>query len=300
MYGRLGMKEILKELKSRVLVASGAQGTELGKRGFPLGGNYAVWGLKHPEALKEIIRSYVACGVDILSASCISTNRFRLAHLGMEDASFRLSKEITQLTRKLCPDHCYVGGSLSDIGHLLKPWGEVSVETAYNSYREQVLGMAEGGVDFVWVLTMSDINAATAAIKAVKENSDLPVFASMAFDSTPKGPRTMMGTGPGEAAQQLDQAGADVVGLNCGKLSMDGVDETLKKMAEASKKPLISKPNAGIPSLEQGETIYPLSAEEMAARVEGWIANGARIVSGCCGSGPDHISRISQVVKNAF
>jgi len=291
------MTDILKDLKSRVLVASGAQGTELGKRGFPLEENYAVWGLKHPDALKDIILRYVECGVDILSASCTSSNRFRLEHFGISNQAYRLSKEMVELTKKYCPDHCYVGGSLSDIGHLLEPLGEVSFEAAYESYKEQVLAMTQGGADFVWIMTMTDVNIAVAAIKAVKENSDLPVFASMAFDSTPKGPKTMMGTGPAEAAEILDQAGADVIGLNCGGLIIDEVDGALKEMARCSPKPLIAKPNAGIPSVTKGETVHPVSADKMASHVVEWIDSGARVISGCCGSGPMHISLISEAVK---
>ncbi len=291
------MKNILNDLESRVLVASGAQGTELGKRGFPLGENYAVWGLDHPEALKDIIQRYLECGVDILSASCTSSNRFRLEHFGMADQAYRLSKEMVELTKRYCPSDCYVGASLSEIGHLLEPFGTISLEAAYESYKEQVCAVAEGGSDFIWILTMTDVNLAVAAVKAAKENSDLPVFASMAFSSTPKGPKTIMGTGPTEAAKKLDQAGADVIGLNCGSLLMDEVDDALKDMAIASHKPLISKPNAGIPYVVEGETFHPVSADEMAGYVPRWIDNGARVVSGCCGSGPNHISRISETTR---
>lgn len=291
------MADILKTMASRVLVASGAQGTELAKRGFSLGDNYAVWGLKHPDALKDIMLRYLDCGIDILSASCTSSNRFRLEHFGLGDQARRLSKEMVQLTKTWRPAGCYVGGSLSDIGHLLEPLGEVSFQAAYDSYAEQVLGMVEGGVDFVWIMTMTDVNTTEAAVKAVKENSDLPVFASMAFDSTPRGPRTMMGVSPSEAARRLDLAGADAVGLNCGSISMDEVVVALKEMAGVSRKPLIAKPNAGMPNVDQGQTAHPVSPEEMACRVAGWIDHGARAVSGCCGSGPEHIARISEAVK---
>jgi 5-methyltetrahydrofolate--homocysteine methyltransferase len=291
------MKDIINDMASRVLVASGAQGTELGKRGFSLGDNYAEWVLKHPDVLKDLILRYVDCGSDILSASCTSSNRFRLEHFGLGDQAYRLSREMAELTKKYSPADCYVGGSLSDIGQLLEPLGEVSFEAAYASYREQVLGMAEGGVDFVWIGTMTDVNTTEAAIKAVKENSELPVFASMAFDSTPKGPKTMMGVSPAEAADKLDRAGADAIGLNCGGLLIDEVEAALKEMAPVTQKPLISKPNAGIPNVADGETSHPVSAEEMASHVPAWIDSGARVISGCCGSGPDHIDQISQAVK---
>jgi len=281
------------------MVASGAQGTELGKRGFPLQENCAVWVLKHQDVLRDLTLRYVECGADILSAPCISSNRFRLEHIGIGNQAYRLSREMVELTKKSCPAQCYVGGSLSDIGQLLEPWGEVSFEAAYESYKEQVLAMTEGGADFVWIMTMTDVNLTVAAIKAVKENSGMPVFASMAFDSTPKGPKTVMGVGPTEAAKKLDSSGADLIGLNCGGLAMEEVSHVLKEMAAITRKPLVSKPNAGVPHIKEGETIHPISAKEMGEHVQDWIDNGARVVSGCCGAGPDHITAISEKVRTS-
>jgi 5-methyltetrahydrofolate--homocysteine methyltransferase len=294
------MKNILKDMASRVLVASGAQGTELTKLGFPLGENYGEWVLKHPEALKNICSQYTDCGVDIQSASCTSTNRFRLEHFGLADQAFRMSRDMAALTRKYCSSDCYVSGTISDIGHLLEPLGDVSFHAAYDSYKEQVLGMVEGGVDFVWIGSMADLKTTEAAIKAVKDNSDLVVFASMAFDPTPKGPRTMMGVSPAQAAESLDRAGADAVGVNCGGILMDDVNAALKEMAQVTQKPLLSKPNAGIPKLAEGETVHPVSPQDMADHVPTWISEGARVVSGCCGSGPEHISLIREAVKNTL
>ena len=173
--------------------------------------------------LIEIITFYVDSGADILSASDTSTNRFRLENYGISNQAYRLSRAMAELTKKHCPAHCYMGGSLGDIGHLLESWGEVSLEAAYDSFREQVLCMVDGGVDFVWAMTMTDVNIAIAAIKSVKENTNLPVFASMVFDSTLKGPKTMMDVGPAEAAEKLDQAGADAIGLSCGGLFVEKV-----------------------------------------------------------------------------
>ncbi len=293
------MRDIQQDMASRVLVASGAQGTELARQGFPLGGNYAAWVLKHPEALKDICLSYIKSGIDIFSAACMSSNRFRLEHFGLGDQAFQISKDMVALIREICPPDCYVCGSLGELGQLLEPLGTITFEAAYDSYKEQVLGMAEGGVDFIWIMTMTDIKTTEAAIKAVKENSEVAVFASMAFDRTPKGPRTMMGVSPAAAAEKLSYAGADAIGLNCGGIPLDDVERVLREMAEVTRKPLISKPNAGMPQVSEGETTHPISPEEMADRVPDWIANGARIVSGCCGAGPEHIAKISEAVKKA-
>jgi 5-methyltetrahydrofolate--homocysteine methyltransferase len=294
------MKHILKDMEARVLVASGAQGTELAKRGFSLGDNYGDWVLKHPDALKDLCSQYAECGVDIQSASCTSINRFRLEHYGLADQASRMCKNMVELTRKYCSDTCYVAGVLSDIGHLLEPLGDITYQEAYDSYKDQVLGIVEGGADLVMIGSIADIRTIEAAIGAVKDNSDLPVIASMAFDPTPKGPRTIMGVSPAQAAESLDQAGADVVGVNCGGILMDDVDAALKEMAQATRKPLFSKPNAGMPNVAEGEAAHPVSPEEMASHVPVWIKAGARVVSGCCGSGPEHISLIREAVKKSF
>jgi len=291
------MGNILEDMASRVMVASGAQGTVLAEEGFSLGGSYAAWVLEHPDALKDLFLRYIDCGIDILSVACGSANRFRLGHFGLGEQARRINRDMVELTREICPPNCYLCGGMGDIGQLLEPLGEVSFEAAYDCYKEQALGMAEGSVDFIWIMTMTGLKSTEAAIKAVKDNTKLPVFASMAFDPTPKGPRTMMGVGPGEAAEKLDEAGADAVGLNCGGILMDDVDEALKEMARVTGKPLVAKPNAGIPEVAEGESVHPVSPEEMAAHVPVWIAEGARIVSGCCGAGPEHIAGISEAVR---
>ncbi len=291
------MSDILKDMASRVLVASGAQGTVLAKNGFSLGGNYAAWVLENPEALKDLFLSYIDCGIDILVIACGASNMYRLQHFDLGDQGYRITRDMVKLAREVCPSDCYLCAGMGDIGQLLEPLGDVTYEEIYDSYKEQALAVAEGGADFIWVMTMTDTKATEAAIKAVGEHTDLPVFASMAFDPTPKGPRTMMGVSPKEAAEKLDQTGADAVGINCGGILMDDVDAALKEMAQVTQKPLVAKPNAGLPEVTEGESTHPVSAEEMAAHVPVWVAEGSRIVSGCCGAGPEHIARISEAVK---
>ena len=288
--------DFLEQLGFRVMVASGGQATEMGKRGYALSGSLASWALEHPDAYKDLLKSYVDYGSDILYVTTSTSNRFRLKHLGLEEQAFRITRDVTKLVREVCPPNCYLCGTLGSLGQLLQPLGEVSLEDAYESYKEQLLAMTEAGIDLVWMLTMTDIVATEAAIKAVKDNTSLPIIASMVFDPTPKGFRTMMGVSPREAAEKLDQAGADVIGANCGSVGPAQVTDILKEMAQVTTKPLVAKPNAGIPEVINDREVFPVSPEEMAVHVPMWIAAGARVVSGCCGAGPEHIAKIAEVV----
>jgi len=289
--------DFLEQLKLRVMVSSGAMATEMAKRDFQVGGNSAVWALEHPDVFKEVIKDTVLANADIIGAGNASANRFHLRRVGLHERAYSINRDLVRLARDACPPHCYLYGSMMDLGHLLQPLGDLSFEEAYEAYREQVLSAAEGGVDIVWIMTMSDIRMMEAAIKAVKENTSIPVIASMAFNHTPKGARTIMGVSPEEAGKKLNQAGADVIGANCGGISPAQVTDVLKEMAEVTNKPLVAKPNAGKPEVIDGVTIHPMSPEDMAAHVPAWIEAGAKIVSGCCGAGPEHIARIAEAVR---
>ena len=277
------------------MVGSGTLSTELIKMGYQTSENVAAWEVEHPEALKDVLKSWVDAGANLLCLSGAG-NRFRLSHVGLGDQASRINRELARLGREACPPDCYLCASLASTGHLLQPLGDISLEQAYESYKEQVLAAAEGGVDLIWVWTMTEIPAAEAAIRAVKDNTSLPVIASMVFDQTPKGFRTMMGQSPKEVADKLEKAGADVIGVNCGSVTPAQITDILREMAEVTTKPLAAKPNAGTPQVSGSEIAYSVSPEEMAGQVPMWIAAGARVVSGCCGSTPEHITKMAEAV----
>ena len=289
--------DFLEELESRVMVAFGAMSIELKKGGYSLSDNYLIWAVEHPDEWRDFLKACVDHGADILPAGGSPGNRFRLKHLGLEDQAFRLTRDGVKLGREVCPPNCYLSGLLGNLGQLLQPLGDINYEEAYESYKEQVMAMAEAGVDLVWILTMTDLPAMEAAIRAVKDNTNLPVIASMSFDPTPKGPKTMMGVNPKEVSEKLDQAGADVIGANCGGVSSAQVADILKDMTQVTNKMLVAKPNAGKPEVINDEMVYPVSPEEMASHVPEWIANGARIVGGCCGASVEHVARIAETVR---
>jgi len=289
--------DFLKDVGSRVLVASGPLGTEMEKRGYLLSDNSALWSLKNPDLYKDVLRRFIDSGSEVIHGTNSSCNRIVLARLGMADQAFEVARDWAKLAKEACPPGCYLSGGMGNLGQLLQPLGEISYEDAYGGYKEQALAMAEGGVDLVWIMTMTDTPAMEAAIKAVKDNTALPVIASMVFNPTKKGYRTMMGHTPVEIAQRLDRAGADIIGANCGTISPSQTTEVLREMAGVTKKPLVAKPNAGKPEVVDGVTVHPMSPEDMAAHVPSWIEAGAKIVSGCCGASPEHIARIAEMAR---
>jgi 5-methyltetrahydrofolate--homocysteine methyltransferase len=195
-----------------------------------------------------------------------------------------------------------VAGSIGPTGHLpdtFEPLGDVSEKEFYENFREQALGLAEGGVDLFAVETMMYPEEAVVAIRAAKESTGLPVMASMFFQwEKDKGrDRTMWGTSPEEAARILIGAGADVVGCNCGDGGPERSAAVIQAMRGVTTGPLIAYPNAGLPRIRDGKTIYDLSPEEMASRYPAILDAGANVVGACCGSTPAHIRAIAEVVR---
>jgi 5-methyltetrahydrofolate--homocysteine methyltransferase len=291
------MTDFLEQLKIRVMVVSIGLGVDMAKVGYIPSDNFAVWILENPDPYKKVLKSYIEYGADVLFIGSSAANKLRLKHLGLEDQAFRIARDGAKLGREVCPTNRYLCGGLGNLGQLLEPLGEISYEEAYKSYKEQVLAMAEAGIDVVWIITMSEIRATEAAIRAVKDNTNLPVIATMFFDPTPNGYRTMMGDGPKEVAENLDKAGADLIGTNCGSITPEQVTDVLKEMAQATNKPLAAKPNAGKPEVDRGKPVYHVSAEEMAIQVPVWIENGARVIGGCCGAKIEHLSKMAEVVR---
>ena len=208
-----------------------------------------------------------------------------------------LNDKVSRIVKQVTPKGCYVAGSIMPSGKMLKPLGDLDPGALYDAYREEVVGYAQGGADVLWIMTMLDIEEAVIAVKAAKDFSNLPVIASMSFDFTPRGGRTMMGIDPKTAAARLVEAGADVVGHNCGGATPEESTLILQEMREVTDKPLVCKPNAGKPELVGGKTRWPFTPEKYAQEAPNWIAAGAKIVGGCCGSGPEHAAKIYDAVK---
>jgi 5-methyltetrahydrofolate--homocysteine methyltransferase len=211
--------------------------------------------------------------------------------LGEKAREFNLSA--VELARKAANGKAYVAGDIGPSGELMAPIGKLTYEDALEAFREQAEALVEGGVDLIWVETMSDLVEARAAVSGARQVTNLPVFCSMSFG---KKARTMMGVSPRQAAQELWPLGLTAIGANCGE-GLEMIPEVLKQMREVlPDASLIAKPNAGLPRLVQGVTVYDMQPEEFAPRMLEFVGVGAQVLGSCCGSGPAHIAALSKAV----
>ena len=289
--------DFLDRLRANVLVSSGGLGTNLQSKGFVLGQCTPEWCVNHPEAYQGIIKTYFGIGCDVGSTSASGANRYRLKHFGLEDKTEEYNIKLARLAREVTPKGCYLAATMGTTGQLLQPLGDATPDEIYEVYAEQAKILAKEEVDFFWALTMTDIDETCILIKAVKDNTDLPLIVSMSFDRTSKGYRTMMGVDPVTAAKKIEGAGADGVGTNCGGTSFQDATEILRQMRENCNLPLVAKPNAGIPELREGKSVHPATPEEMAIEAPQWVSAGARMLGGCCGTTPEYIAKLIAAIR---
>ncbi len=289
------MTGILGELAKRVLIAPGPVGSHIANSGYNQSENTQWWAVSHPEAYKQALKAWLNAGCDFLQAS--TSNRFRLRKFGLEDKTIEINYKITELTKEVLPANSYLGFSLSASMVFLPPMGEASVDEVYGSYLEMVKIAEDIGVDF-YVASGSELEQTGLAIKAARDNSKQPIFALLhSVNPTPRGFRTIMGVAPTTAAKKFQELGAEVVGLICGGVNYEETTAVIAEMRAACSKYLFAKPNAGIPELKNGKTIYPRTPEDMTKAVPNWVKAGARIVSGCCGTTPEHLAKVAAVLK---
>jgi 5-methyltetrahydrofolate--homocysteine methyltransferase len=293
------MKKIVSELKKgRVLVSDGAWGTFLQQKGLKPGECPEEWNISRPDDVLDIARSYFEAGSDMVETNSFGGSRFKLAKFGFEDKVFAFNKAAAEISRKAAGPDRFVLGSVGPTGKLLL-MEEVTEEELYEAFKEQSMALEAGGVNAIMIETMTDLEEARIAVKAAKENTGCEVFCTMTFEKIIGGGyRTMMGISPSEMAATLVEAGADLIGTNCG----NGIEDMIGMVKEIrqvnSSIPVLVHANAGMPRYEDGKTTFPESPDDMAFRVKEIIEAGANIVGGCCGTTPDHICKVREVVKS--
>jgi 5-methyltetrahydrofolate--homocysteine methyltransferase len=293
------MKALLERLAAgERLVADGAMGTMLIDRGLEPGTCPEALNLSHPEVLEDISRLYLKAGAELIQTNTFGGSPLKLAQYGLEAKTEEINRAAVRAVRKVVGDRAYVSGSCGPSGKMLKPYGGAEPDTLFESFCRQMSGLIEAGTDVICVETMIDIAEATLAVKAARDVApSIPVMATMTFEPTPKGFHTIMGISIEQAARHLGQAGADVVGSNCG----NGIENMIKVAQDfrtCTDLPLLIQSNAGMPEMKDGKLVYSESPEFMAEKARELIAAGVSIIGGCCGTTPDHIRALRKVVDS--
>ncbi len=274
--------------KKKILIADGGWGTELIKHGLKPGEVPETWNMEQPEAVRNVALSYVKVGADIILTNTFGGSPLKLAKMRVDLRTAELNRLGAEISREVAGDSALVFGSIGPTGEFMEPLGKVSETEMEKSFSEQATALASGGVDGIVIETMMDLAEAKAALQATKREVSLPVVVSMTFNKHRSGYATLMGNRPEQAVRDLEEAGADIVGANCGA----GIDEMIEiahLMRKATSLPIWCKPNAGLPEMVDGVTIYRETPERMASHLKAMVEAGASIIGGCCGTTPAHI-----------
>ena len=279
----------------KIVILDGATGSNLQRAGMPTGVCPEQWILEHPQALIDLQCAYVQAGTDIVYAPTFTASRIKLEEYGLQDQLEQMNRALVALSKEaVAGSGALVAGDLTMTGKQLAPIGDLPFETLVGVYKEQAAVLADAGVDLFIVETMMSLQETRAALIAIREVCDLPVMASLTYESDG---RTLYGTDAKTAMVVLQSLGADAVGLNCSTGPAEMVS-AVEQMREIANIPVLAKPNAGLPELEDGETVYRMTPEEFATAGATLVEAGASIVGGCCGTTPAHIKALADAVKH--
>mgnify|MGYP000365672480 FL=1 len=288
-------REAFRELvKNGPVLLDGATGTNLQKAGMPVGVCPEQWILENSEVLIDLQKRYVEAGTDILFAPTFTASRIKLKEYGLEDHLEEMNRKLVALSKEAAKGtNALVAGDLTMTGEQLYPLGDLMFEDLVDVYKEQAKIIAEAGADLFVVETMMSLQECRAAVLAIREVCDLPVMVSLTYNEDG---RTLYGTDPVTAVVVMQSLGADAVGMNC-STGPEAMLEPIAKMAEYAAIPLLAKPNAGMPELIDGQTVFNVESEEFAEVGKKLVEEGAAIIGGCCGTTPEHIRALKEAVK---
>lgn len=290
---KMTRQEFLARAADHVLLLDGATGSNLRKAGMPVGISSEEWVLKNPEVLKELQRAYVEAGSEIVYAPTFGANRISLMNFGLEKQVTEMNRRLLAISKEAVGARALVAGDLTTTGKLLEPRGDLSYETLYQIYQEQIKALADAGADLLVAETMLSVDETVAALDAAQSVCDLPVMCTLSLEADGT---ALYGGNAVEAVMTLQEMGAAAVGLNCsvGPDQLEAVVANMKKVAQV---PIIAKPNAGMPVInEKGEASYSMNAQDFARYTRKLVEAGAGIVGGCCGTTPEYIRELARVL----
>lgn len=276
--------------EGKILFSDGAWGTYMQSMGLKGGECPELWNLERFDDMVSIARSYAEAGSDMVQANSFGANRYKLAHYGLSDKVAEINEAAARASRKAVGEDMWVIASVGPTGKLLI-MEEVTEDELYEAFKEQAVALEKGGADAVCVETMSDVEEACLAVRAAKENTSLEVICTFTFERSVRGDyRTMMGVSPEQAATAALEAGADIIGTNCGN-GAERMADILKEMKAAQPDALLLvHANAGLPNNTDGVDVYPETPEVMAGLTPLLVEAGANVIGGCCGTTPAHIT----------
>ncbi|MDX1688394.1 MAG: betaine--homocysteine S-methyltransferase [Candidatus Promineifilaceae bacterium] len=278
------------------LMLDGAMGTLLMAAGLVQGAPPEKWNVVHPDRIRGVHDAYIEAGSRVILTNTFGGTRYRLKLHDLQDRVVELNRAAAETARAAADAAGHpvaVAGSMGPMGELMAPMGAASFEDAKAAFAEQATGLVAGGVDVLWVETMSDVQEVQAAVAGARSVSDLPVVATMSFDTHG---RTMMGVTPAEAAKALCRLEVAAMGANCGN-NLPDTEAAVSAMYQAAPdRPIVAKANAGIPHWEGDELVYDGTPEVMAGYARRVRQYGARLIGSCCGSGPEHVRAMAEAL----
>ena len=287
-------KEQFRKLTENILLLDGATGSNLMASGMPRGICTETWVIEHKEIFQELQRSYIAAGSQVIYAPTFGGNRINLAKHGLTDRIEEINRTLVGYSRELAGDGVYVAGDITTSGSFITADGDYTYDDAFKMYQEQVKILADAGIDLIAAETMINIEETLAAVDAANSVCDLPIMCTMTVEADGS---IFSGGNAIEAAVSLEAAGADAVGINC-SVGPDQLVSVVRSIKENVSIPVIAKPNAGMPTIDdKGNAVYSMNPEDFASYMKILIENGASVVGGCCGTTPAFIRALHDSIR---
>ena len=287
-------KEQFRKLTENILLLDGATGSNLMASGMPRGICTETWVIEHKEIFQELQRAYIAAGSQVIYAPTFGGNRINLAKHGLTDRIEEINRTLVGYSRELAGDGVYVAGDITTSGSFITSDGDYTYDDAFKMYQEQVKILADAGIDLIAAETMINIEETLAAVDAANSVCDLPIMCTMTVEADGS---IFSGGNAIEAAVSLEAAGADAVGINC-SVGPDQLVSVVRSIKENVSIPVIAKPNAGMPTIDdKGNAVYSMNPEDFASYMKILIENGASVVGGCCGTTPAFIRALHDSIK---